>query len=930
MNFQRKKVASALAYLLGAGGAATLIAAPAQAADIKVEVTGTNIKRVEGEGALPVQVLTRQEIEKSGAQNTMELVNTISAMQSFGNFNPALGEGSGLVGFSGASLRGLGTNRTLVLINGKRVAPYALSTGNNFSGVDLSQIPLAAVERVEVLKDGASAVYGTDAIAGVLNVILRKDFTGVEVGGTYLDSEKGGGANRSAHGTFGWGDLNTNKWNAFITVDYQDQLALRASDRQISKTAYIPSLQLDNTSGNVIPANFTQPPGIPSSRNPFALNFAPAGTTPCLPPFSIQAGRTNTCRFDFTSVIDSVPPATKTNVLGRFTWQVNADNQFFVEGSYNRGDFTQAISPTPVSVAFPPFSLGTVPPPQLFPNSPYYPTAFVTQLGGDPTKPITLAYRALEFGRRTDEVTVDQYRAVAGMQGLIAGWDYAVDFNYTENKQVDAYKNGYLSGVRFQQALASGLINPFGFNNAAGLAAGNAAQIVGDASNNKASNYGVNAKISNDIYKLPAGPLGLALGVEYRKETLELQNSDFLSSGDIIGGLGAIPSLSQQDRNVFAAYGELNIPIVNTLEGNIAVRYDHYSDFGSTTNPKFSLRWQPTKDLLVRGSYGTGFRAPTLFDLDQPIYITNTNNAFDDPIRCPVTGDTTFDCGLQFNSKRGGNSALKPERSSQYNVGVVWEPSYAATQGMSFGVDYYWIEIKDVITQVAADTIFADYAAFANTTVPASGYNGAPYIVRAPGTDPNFPGLPNKIDYVIEPTVNLGKNGVSGIDVDLQYRVPPTLVPATWGKWTAHFNGSYIIDFKQTDAATGAYPNLVGQAGSPQGAISRWRHYATLDWAYGPWGVTVADTYQNGYQETYISTITGDTVNRRVGSYDIWDVQGRFTGWKNVRLAAGIRNIMDRQPPQAGGPGTFQVGYDPSYADPRGRMYYGSIDVSFH
>jgi len=915
MKFQRKKVATALAYTLGVGGALTLSAAYAQT-DIRVDVTGSSIKRVEGEGALPVQVITKQDIQATGATNTFELLDKLSGNQSFGAFNPALGEGSGLVGFSGVSLRGLGTNRTLVLIDGKRIAPYALSTANNNQGVDLSQIPLAAIERIEILKDGASAVYGTDAIAGVINIILRRDFQGVEVGGTYLDSEAGGGGNHSVHMVLGWGDLSKDKINAFVALDYQQQLALRASDREISKTAFLPDLGVNRTSGNSIPANISIP-GVGGTHNP----FFPA----CLPPLSFPTPgfSPNQCRFDFAATIDTIPPSDKTNILGKVTWQFNPDNRAFLEGSYNHGEFQQNISPTPVGVGV---SGVPFPEPQLQPGSRYYPAAYISSLGGDPTKPVSLSYRAAEFGPRSDKVTVDQYRAVGGITGTINGkWDYTADINWTRNREVDAYAGGYLSASQFLPLLDNGVINPFALSDAAGHAAGLNAQIIGNASVNVASNIGGNATISGEIWKLPAGPLSAALGAEYRKEKLSLENADFLSSGDIIGGLGAIPSLSNGERNVWGVYTEFNIPIVKTLEGDIAVRYDHYSDFGSTTNPKFSLRWQPSQQILLRASWGKGFRAPTLFDLDQPDYTTNTNNSFDDPIRCPITG-SVLDCQLQFNSLRGGNPALKPERSTQYSVGGVWEPAWQYTQGLSVGVDYFWVEIKDVITQIGADTIFADFNTYANTPVP--GFGGRTYIVRRPGVDPAFPNLPNSIDYVIEPTVNAGKNGVDGFDFDARYRFPGVLFPTAWGRMEAHLNGTYIAHFKQTDILTGAYPNFAGTSGFPQGAISRWRHYATLDYTYGPWGATFAQNFQNGYTEP---DLTSDDPNatRRVGNYETYDLQGRYTGFKNVELSLGIRNLFNRAPPQVGDVGTFQVGYDASYGDPRGRMYYGTVSVAF-
>jgi iron complex outermembrane receptor protein len=208
MKFRQKKVAVALACAMGVGTAAVAQTPPQQAPREKVEVTGTSIKRVEAETALPVQVITRDDIQKSGATTAMELIDRISAAQSLGNFNTTLGEGTTLAGFNGASLRGLGTQRTLVLLNGRRVAPYALSNTSSPSaaGADLNAIPLSAIERIEVLKDGASAVYGADAVGGVINFILRKDYQGAEATFSYLDSQHGGGATRRLNGTAGWGD----------------------------------------------------------------------------------------------------------------------------------------------------------------------------------------------------------------------------------------------------------------------------------------------------------------------------------------------------------------------------------------------------------------------------------------------------------------------------------------------------------------------------------------------------------------------------------------------------------------------------------------------------------------------------------------------------------------------------------------------------
>jgi iron complex outermembrane receptor protein len=900
-----KKLSLALAQTLGVGLAVSVATAPAfaqQTAQTKerIEVTGSNIKRVEGESALPVAVISKQDIQNSGITTAQDLLDRLPINMSNGSFNEAGGEGAGLVGFTGASLRGFGTNRTLVLINGKRVAPYALSNQIG-GGADLSAIPIAVIERVEILKDGASAVYGSDAIAGVINFILRKDFKGVEASATYLDTDQGGASQQRYNASVGFGDLQKQKFNVYFTADYLKQDPLKANQRAISSTAYIPSLGVDRTSGNSLPANISQPGGFSSTRNP-TIPLTGATSSSCLPPFSFPTvGSPRQCRFDFASVIETIPNFTKENYMGRGTWQINANTQAYIEGSYYKGKFDQRISPTPIGPGIVLNNAAVT----VTPTNPYYPAAYIRTLpGGNTSLPILVSFRALDTGPRWDEANVDQSRAVAGLEGYTGGWDWATSLNYTKNNQIDTYKGGYISEHAFTPLMANGTINPFGHTTGAALQQFQAAQVLGDASNNTAKNYGFDGKVSKEIYQMTNGPLAFALGVDGRKEELSLINADFLSTGDIIGGLGAIPSLTSSSRRVYAGYGELNIPVLKNLEVNVAARYDHYSDFGSTTNPKVTVRYQPSQEVLLRAAYGTGFRAPTLYDLFQPLLTTNTAGSHDDPIRCPVTQLVT-DCNLQFNAKQGGNPNLQPEKSHQWYAGFVWEPN----NNLSLGVDYYDIYVKNLIVAITDDTIFNDYARYAPTN-----------IVRGP-VDPNFPNLPGPISYVLENTTNVGKQMTNGFDFDATYRFPVT----SYGRFTARFNGTYVMNWKQETFDSSDYPNFVGQRAGGYQAIPRWHHYATLDWTSGAWGATAAQNYSLGYNEP---SLTGPG-NRRVGDVETYDIQGRFTGFKYVTVALGVRNVFDRAPPISNQDATFQVGYDPSYGDPRGRMYYGTVTVSF-
>jgi iron complex outermembrane recepter protein len=870
---------------------------------IRVDVTGSNLRRIDGESGLPLQIMTREELQHGGVQNLQDLLDRISANQSFGGFNEAMGIGNTLVGFTSASLRGLGAERTLILLNGRRLAPYALSGGQS---VDLSGIPVSALEKVEILKDGASAIYGTDAIGGVINFVLRKDFSGVEVNANYFDTQHGGGNHARVSATAGYGDLSKDRYNVFISADYVKQYPLKASQRDFSKTWYLPSIGVDRTQSTSVPANFAQ--DLENFHNP-TIPF-PAGATPrsCLPPTSF-ATATNPfrCQFDPASVVDALPEAEKTNLVGRFTWQLDAAHQFFADTTYYHGIFKQRTAPTPV---FPyPFVNNDN---SLPPTSPYYPTAYVAGLpGGDPNLPLNLLYRTLELGPRVYGAKVDQWTVVGGLSGTVRAWDYTLALQWVSNQERSYLNGGYISDQRFNTLLHSGIVNPFGPNTDTVVESMRATQITGLANDNRASNYGVDFKASRNVLDLPAGPVALALGVEGRRESLRQTNSDFVIEGDVIGN-AQVPSLTGTYRTVWAAFGEVNIPIVKSLEANVAVRHDHYGDFGSTTNPKVAVRWQPSQNLLLRAAYGTGFRAPTLSDLFQPPGMEFADSP-DDPIRCPITrADSdcraTSNYPIPYRAHTGGNPLLEPETSRQWSAGVVWQPA----PQFSASADYYRVELRNLISFAPSSTVFDNFAALGSTQV-----------VRKP-PDVSYPDLPGQIDYVIEQPINLGTLHTSGVDIELKYRSPV----ASIGRFTAGLAGTYVIDYALTDLNSQEFPASVGSRG-PIGAISRWRHYATLDWTLGPWGATLANTFQNGYVEPFsMSDPTGCSV-RRVGNYSVWDVQGRYTGMKNTTLTAGIRNLMDAAPPQSNQFGAFQVNYDPSYANPLGRTFYGAIRYAF-
>lgn len=871
----------------------------------RVEVTGSRIARIEGESGLPVQVITREEMLHGGVQTMQDLIERVSANQSFGSSNPALGVGSTVTGFTSASLRGLGSQRTLVLLNGRRLAPYALSGGQS---VDLSGIPASAIERVEILKDGASAVYGTDAIGGVINFILRQDYQGVELNANVYATTQGGGDNGRISLTAGTGDLAKDKFNAFVSVDYFKQQALAASQREVTKTSYRPDIGINGTTPSSFPANIAQTNprtgevyGFKGSFNPTIPFPGGANAGSCLPPYSFPTvSEPYQCGFDFASVVNTIPAYEQAQIVGRLSWQLDADTLLFAEASYYRGEFNQLIAPATVF----PWS-----PMSLPPNSTYYPHDFVASLpGGRPDLPLRLWYRTLELGPRTSQTDVSQWNGAFGVQGALHGWDYQLAANLTANEQADNYQSGYVYASQFGPLMRSGVVNPFGANTPDVLGQMRATQVIGQANDNRASNYGALLTLANhNVARLPAGPLAVAAGLEGRRESLRQTNSDFVVAGDVMGGASAVPSLASANRNVFSMFGEVNVPVASQFEANLAVRFDHYSDFGGTTNPKLTLRWQPAKTLLLRASYGSGFRAPTLSDLHQPQSLNPTDLA--DPVRCPVTDDF-YDCGGGIPTLDGGNPQLQPETSRQLNAGIVFAP----LTGLSVGLDYYRVSIDNVIVIVPADTILG----------PQHGDFPPDYVVREP-PDAEHPDLPGKIVHVVQYPTNIGKVATSGIDLDLQWRGPATSA----GRFSLALNGSYVIDYSQSGFSASNVPPGVGVRGA-LGAIARWRQYVQLNWEHGPWGATLANNFQSGYAEPCLEADPTGCTTRQVGSYSVWDLQARYTGWKGTTLTLGVRNALDTAPPVSNQLDAFQRGTDPTYADPRGRMVYVALRHAFH
>src|SRR6266568_2467242 len=697
-NTGTRRVASTLSIAFGAAWVTALIAptAFAQQTVERVEITGSSIKRIDAETALPVQIVTRQEIEATGSANVEQFLQGLGvALQGNSNNVAASASGATTGGISTVSLRGLGSQRTLVLIDGKRV-----SAGGNLTdstSVDVNHIPVAAIERIEVLKDGASAIYGSDAIGGVINFILRKDYKGGEATAYTNLTQHPGGRGWGANTLLGWGDMAQDRFNATMAFDYRKQDALYGRDRPFASSSINPGAYNDTTSGNTFPANFAGVNNVLGTRNLFfatGCNGGPYQTySPLFSDPNFNGGNSigsKGCRFDTSAFVSLLPESEQQSIFGTLRYAFASNLEGYGQFSYSTKEQRTIIQPVPLSDQFalpPNHPLFNVAPYSTFggvdtfllqgpgrPNaSPYYPTAFVQAITGGNTPDLLIRYRSVITGNRDLSDISDQTRVVLGLKSVIfGGWDSDVAYLHVDTKLTERVNNGFPSLSGILPLLNSGQVNPFGPNTPAIQAAADATQFRGDAWKTKTSIDSVSAKVTHDLTQLSGGPMALAVGTDGRREGFVLDPSPAIQSGDISGYGGNFLPIDKT-RLVGAGYTELVAPVVRGVELTGAVRYDHYENVGSKTSPKVGARWQPVKEVLLRGSVGKGFRAPSLTELYQPQTTAVTANGLTDPQRCPTTGDPK-DCLTQFPITVGGEPNLKPEISTNRTLGVVFEP----------------------------------------------------------------------------------------------------------------------------------------------------------------------------------------------------------------------------------------------------------------
>ena len=885
----------------------------AQAADEtqkmqRVEITGSLIKRIDNETALPVQIIKREDIDKSGVTTAAEILRNISANTAPVVDAMSISDGtSGQRGLNGANLRGLGVSSTLVLLNGRRLANFA-SPGDN-SGVDLNNIPAGAIQRVEVLKDGASAIYGTDAIGGVINFITRKDYTGLDLAATVAGTQHGGAGKKTASISGGIGNLDKDGYNLFGVLDVQKLGSLRSGQRDFIQERALATTLPAQMSSNTYPANMD----ISSAqRNALiAANLLPAGSTrnrinpsspKCNPPATVYApegpGGPLACSYDYMEDTEIYPDSRKVGFIGRATFKLSAEHQLFAELVQSETDTRYVLSPNPIRIRNVPVSV--------------LPAQYrsVLSAAGLPATISGIRYRMAEAGNRSNEVNSTAQRLVLGASGIVGGWDYDLALARADNRAVDKYVNGYVLFDKFDAAVRSGVVNPFGPSSAAGLELIKSIKVNDEARKSKGVSTSLDGKVSRALATLAGGELALAIGGELRRETQHFMPSALLSSNNIAGdrdstlAAGESPAEGATDnsRKVYSVFTEVNAPFTRELEMQLALRYDRYSEVGTSTNPKLGLRWQPSRALLVRASAGTGFRAPSLSDLKRPTIFGTTAGILTDP-QCVKQEGSIDLCTDQWAVERRANPKLKPEKSQQFSLGAVFELGRQA----NFSIDYWSIQKKDVISTLGEQVILDNAAA----------YNGK-YIER---DEDGF------ISNILLAKENQGRLKTSGFDLGGEWRS----AGGEWGSFGVSLSGTYILKYDRQFGPQEAYRSNLGVFLNDQ-VIQRWRHRISLDWNQGPFSLTLANQYSTGYTDqntTYDPATDKLLAARDVSAYSLWDLTGSWKLTERLKLRAGVLNLLDVDPPFSNQAFHFLAAYDPSYTDPRGRSAFISANYSF-
>lgn len=962
------------ALFLGISAAVAVQAAPVLAQDAQgqgpdsqrlgtVVVTGSRIRRVDLETANPVVTIDKAAIERSGKLTVGDLLQNLPAVAGAGS-NPSVNN-SGGDGGTYIDLRGLGAQRTLILINGHRIMQIP---GNS---TDVNQIPASAIERMEVLGDGASSVYGSDAIGGVVNFVLRSDFQGVELQADYGISDRDDGERQGYSVMFGH---TSDRGNLTAGINYNKQEIASAANRPFSADAFY------LYSGVVSLAGSSRTPSgritVPASlypecrRNPTDTTVGvtlDAGSGSSQGDYRCYSGDD---AYNYQRIGNLIlTPQERTSAFAIGNYKITDSVTGYLEVYANKTRSRSEIAPLPFDAQNDAVTIAA---------DNYY-NPFGVEFGRDG---YSFLSRFTSLGNRVIAQSTESYSGHGGFKGSFgdSSWTWDVGFDYGHySKDTSSY--GYVNYPALRNALGPSFlsddgqvlcgtptnpiegctpINIFNVNDP-----GTIAQLQSVLVNPKFDSITASQKIgrfdvAGELFDLPAGAVSLAGGVSYRKDTLT-GRVDSLSVSDSRGNCAlaqeACGSPVSGSLDVKEAYFEMLVPIlkevpfVHSLNLTLGDRYSKFNEFGNTNNWKVAIEWRPIEDLLLRGTVSKVFRAPTT----QDVYAGPAGNAplFRDPclnLTVPVGVNPSIDAacvgvprdgsfagtGLsQSNGTPSGNNwarenvdptlpRLKPEFGKSFNFGVVYDPHWL--EGLSVSADLWRLYLNDYIGGIGASLAV-------NTCYSTGQFCN---LVR------RFPNGPSSgsVDTIYQPVVNLGRYDASGVDFALKYRLPETSI----GSFVASFNSTYLtrMDNSLTPGLEGNVVNsLAGKYWNEYGNYARWKAVAGIGWKLGsfdaswyahyigPISVGSADLRQNfsadgspDFPGVVIHFGSSTTHNFQVG-YELAALKTRFD--------VGVDNAFDKKPPQIYQNNTLNSNTDVStyYSEMIGRYYWGRVTVKF-
>ncbi|MDR6990439.1 TonB-dependent receptor [Luteimonas sp. 3794] len=917
-----------------------------------VQVTGSRIRKAELETAVPVQVLTREDIDRSGFTSVADIVQNLTAsgaalntkFNSSGNFGfPPDGGGVG-AGAATVDLRHLGAKRVLVLVDGIRWVNESSASGVG-SAVDLNTIPLALIDRIEVLEDGASSIYGSDAIAGVVNIITKRDAEGGTLDLHYGEYDDLGGATWGAD--LGWGGSRERaQW--FLGASYYKQREI-ASSKVANASVPVPGTGLANGSSATPQGRFVFQD--PNTGESFNLTPNDGATSPFYDPAQTSCTRTDDfhCfttadRYNFAPNNLLLTPSERKSVFGQVRFEFTPQVSAYARVLYNERTSANQAAPEPIFLGtdagvYNPYAESTL---TISALNPFNPFGFDLTTEGDNPNLFLLARRPVEGGPRRYQQDVKTWYAAGGLEGTfgvgVRTWNWDVNLVRSQSR-AEQTNTGSYNIRRINEALgdpaacaAIAGCTPLNLFGGPGTITPQMLAFIQPVVRDESSNTLTlaSANVTGDLFEMWAGPLAFAAGVEYRKYEGSYTPDPITVAGEYNG----VPSgITRGDYDVNEAYAEFSVPLMRdtvfgeTLDLSIAGRYSDYSTFGGETTGKVGLRWQPVDELLFRMSYAEGFRAPSIGEL------YGTLSRFDATLVDPCSGAAVPSpaCAAdgvpagyeQTNSQisvvTSGNAELEPERSRSLMIGSVWSPSFADevwwSDRVDLGVTFYRHHIDDAIQAPDAQAILERCIATRD-----------PFACDS--YDRSDRGQIIRFDDIL---ANLGTIKTDGWDFTAAWTLPER----DWGRLRFDAKTTWVTRYELANETGELEPRRPGIEVN-NSAIPEWSGTLVTDWTRGPWSLAWTVRYIDSLVESCGGAngfpICDDSDNdlNGLGSTTYHDLQlsWRNTAWlKGTRLALGVNNVTGKEPPVC--LSCSLNGYDASTYDLPGRFIYARLGIDF-